>query len=71
MDKSEKPLPIGFRIEVKGDFMRLSALGQSPRGTRYIQDQVKISKAGKTKEQFTQEVEDAIFKMNPGYPRDA
>jgi hypothetical protein len=71
MADHSKTLPVGFRIDISKESIRLSALKQSARGTRYLAQTAVISKEGKTKEQLTEEIEATWFKIAPNYPKEA
>lgn len=56
---------IAIRVKGKGDELVVESLGQSPRGTRYIIQTIKIDTAALTPKSLKAEVEKAALQLIP------
>lgn len=52
-----------FRVMLRGDHIRIHALSETKRGTRYIKDGVTVSRQGLTNKEFQEVVEGAIKRL--------
>lgn len=54
---------VAYRIDSVRDGVRVTALTQSPRGTRIMSGSVQVSSEGLSKEEFIKELEGAFTKL--------
>jgi hypothetical protein len=62
-------MPVAFKVAVRRGQVEISAIKQSPRGTRYLAGRQLIDTMGKSREQFQEDVLAAIEALAPGYPK--